>query len=164
MKSKTFLLPILGFAAAALLFSCAPKNDKEVNTDMVNISKSASGNAPAGNLPDIKFETDVHDFGNINQGQRVSYAFKFKNVGGSPLLISNATGSCGCTVPEWPKEPIQPGASGVINVEFNSEGKHDQQTKTVTLVTNCEPSTKIITIKAFVKSRPGDNESNQGGH
>lgn len=159
MKARTILLSLAGFGIAAFLFSCAPKNPKEVTTDMVNISASASGNSPAGNLPDIKFETEVHDFGTIEQGQRVSYAFKFKNVGGSPLVISNATGSCGCTVPEWPKDPVAPGESGVINVEFNSEGKHDKNTKTVTLITNCEPPTKIITITALVKSRPGDTES-----
>lgn len=157
MKARTFFLSILGFGIAAVLFSCAPKNQDEISTDMVNISSSASGSAPAGNLPVIKFETEEHDFGKIEQGQRVSYAFKFRNTGGSPLLISNATGSCGCTVPEWPKNPVAPGESGVINVEFNSEGKHDQQIKTVTLITNCEPPTKIITIKAFVNSRPGDN-------
>lgn len=155
MKARTYFLSLIGFAAAALLFSCAPKNGNEVTTAMVDI------NAPVGNQPNIKFETDVHDFGTIQQGQRVSYAFKFKNVGAEPLVISNATGSCGCTVPDYPKNPIAPGESGVINVEFNSEGKHDQQTKTVTLITNCEPPTKIITIKAFVKERPADKEAGQ---
>ena len=154
MKASTFFHSVIAFGIAAVLFSCAPKNEKEISTDLVNISKSASGNSPAGNLPQIKFETETHDFGTITQGQSVSYAFKFTNVGGSPLLISNATGSCGCTVPEWPKDLVQPGETGVINVVFNSEGKMDKQTKTVTLITNCEPPTKILTINALVKERP----------
>ena len=76
--------------------------------------------------------------------------FRFKNVGQSNLIISSAQGSCGCTVPEWPKEPIAPGAEGKIEVTFNSTGKQGLQNKTVTLVANTIPNTKVIVIKGEV--------------
>ena len=63
---------------------------------------------------------------------------------------TNANGSCGCTVPEWPSEPVKPGAEGKINVVFSSEGKSGLQEKTVTIVTNCEPATKVIRIKTEI--------------
>lgn len=80
-------------------------------------------------LTSISFEQERFNFGTIKEGEKVSYAFKFKNTGNRPLIISNAKGSCGCTVPQWPKEPIAPGGSGEIKVEFNSEkklGKNDK--------------------------------------
>jgi hypothetical protein len=109
----------------------------------------------------MKFEVMEHDFGKISQGERVSYAFKFKNVGGSDLLISEAHGSCGCTVPDYPKNAIAPGAESVVNVEFNSEGKHGKQEKTVTLTTNCEPNTIVITIHAEVLEPAKGADGNQ---
>jgi hypothetical protein len=146
---KTILIPVLAFVFAVGISSCAPKSNK-VSTDMVDITKTASGEAPTGKDPVMKFEVETHDFGKISQGERVSYAFKFKNVGGSDLIISEAHGSCGCTVPQFPHDPVAPGQEEVINVEFSSEGKHGLQEKTVTLTTNCSPNTKVITIKADV--------------
>ncbi len=146
---KRIFISVFALTVALGFDSCAPKNDN-INTDMVDISATASGNAPAGKAPVMKFEVEEHDFGKISQGERVSYAFKFKNIGGSDLLISEAHGSCGCTVPDYPKTPIPPGTEAVVNVEFNSEGKHGKQEKTVTLTTNCEPNTKVITIHAEV--------------
>ena len=80
----------------------------------------------------------------------VSTNFKFKNVGKSDLIISSAQGSCGCTVPEWPKEPIKPGEEGKIAVTFNSTGKQGKQNKTITLVANTIPNTKVIALKGDV--------------
>jgi len=96
------------------------------------------------------FKDDKHDFGKIMQGEKVAYSFVFKNSGGSDLVISSAQGSCGCTVPTYPKELVKPGQEGKIDVVFNSEGKSGLVEKTVTLVTNCNPSTKILTISATV--------------
>ena len=69
-------------------------------------------------LPAISFESDFHDFGEIQEGEVVNYTFKFTNEGEGPLIISNAQGSCGCTVPQWPRQPIAPGATGEIKVSF----------------------------------------------
>lgn len=130
-----------------LLFSC--NNQSEKDTDIVNNSASANGKINA-DLPEIKFEEEEFDFGKITQGEKVSHSFKFKNIGKKALIITTANGSCGCTVPEFPKEPIQPGEEGKIDVVFNSEGKRGYQEKTVTIVTNCEPATRVIRIKTEI--------------
>ncbi|MBI3519276.1 MAG: DUF1573 domain-containing protein [Bacteroidetes bacterium] len=137
-------------AASMLLFATACKeHSTEISTNDVMNTKSAEGTTNA-DLPDIKFEEESHDFGRITQGEKVAYGFKFKNTGGANLIISSANGSCGCTVPEYPKKPILPGEEATVNVVFSSEGKSGMVEKSVTLVTNCEPSTKIIYIKANI--------------
>jgi hypothetical protein len=111
---------------------------------------SAVGNAEKSKLPSFQFDEVTHDFGAINGGDIVSYSFKFKNIGKADLVISSATGSCGCTVPEYPKDPIPAGGSGVIKVTFDSNGKEGHQEKTVTLIANTIPNSKILTITATV--------------
>ena len=96
------------------------------------------------------FESLVWDFGEINQGDVVEYAFKFINSGKDPLIITNAKGSCGCTVPEWPRAPVAPGETGVIDVKFNSKGKNGKQNKRVTLTTNMVPSQQHLTVKGQI--------------
>jgi len=136
--------------AAILIFSSSCKEQStDISTNDVMNSKSADGTNNSS-LPDIKFEEETHDFGRITQGEKVTYAFRFKNTGGANLIISSATGSCGCTIPDYPKKPILPGEEAVVNVVFASEGKSGVVEKSVTLVTNCEPSTKIIYIKANI--------------
>lgn len=136
---------------AVILTSCG--NDKKesdgISTNDVTNSASADGSS-TGSGPNIKFEEEEHDFGRITQGEKVSFAFKFKNIGNSNLIISSAAGSCGCTVPEWPKEPILPGKEGKVNVIFSSEGKSGIQEKSITIITNCEPSTRIVKIKTDI--------------
>jgi hypothetical protein len=136
-------------AFALLLNSCSEKEHEGVDSSDVSNSASANGKIK-GNVPEIKFEEEVFDFGKITQGEVVSHDFKFMNIGNTNLIISGASGSCGCTVPKWPKEPILPGKEGKLNVVFSSEGKKGIMEKTVTVVTNCEPSTRIIRIKAEV--------------
>jgi hypothetical protein len=85
------------------------------------------------------------------EGEKVSHSFTFTNTGDNDLVISNARGSCGCTVPEWPKEPIAPGKSGKIDVVFNSDGKPGNAIKSVTVSTNTEPATHQLFITGFVK-------------
>lgn len=102
------------------------------------------------NATSIEFEKTIHNFGTLKEGASVSYTFKFKNTGKNPLLISNASGSCGCTVPKWPKEAIAPGASGEIQVTFNSRGKKGKQHKSVTLTANTDPANTRLYIKAEV--------------
>jgi uncharacterized protein DUF1573 len=80
-----------------------------------------------GKYPVMTFEKTEHDFGSIKSGDKVQYIFKFKNTGEADLLISKASGSCGCTVPEFPKDPVKPGQSAEMKVSFNSAGKHGQQ-------------------------------------
>ena len=140
MKAK-FYLVIPAFAL--LLNACGSGTEKgKLTTDVVNVNK--------GEAPVMTFEKELHDFGKITQGEKVVCFFKFKNTGKSNLVISSASGSCGCTVPEYPKEPIAPGAEGQIEVKFNSEGRQGTQSKSVTLVTNCEPNNVMIKITSEV--------------
>jgi len=107
-------------------------------------------NAIAGKLAIVAFDKEVHDFGTIAEGAIVETEFIVKNVGDSDLMIYEAKGSCGCTVPQPPKEPIQPGSSAPIKVSFNSKGKPGAQEKTVTLTTNTANGHEMFKIKANV--------------
>lgn len=104
--------------------------------------------------PDITFTEKSHDFGNINQGDVVEYTFKFKNTGNQPLVISNVTTTCGCTVPEWPKEPIAPGKSSNITAKFNSAGKMGQQNKVITVESNAVSGTTTVALISNVQEKP----------
>ncbi len=98
----------------------------------------------------IEFSKDVHDYGNIKNGGNGTCTFEFKNTGTEPLTISQAKGSCGCTVPEWPKEPIAPGETGVITVKYDTK-RTGAISKSVTILSNAsnEP-TKVLKIKGNV--------------
>ena len=102
------------------------------------------------NAPEFNFEQETYDFGTIKQGDRVNYEFKFTNTGKEPLVISRAKGSCGCTVPKWPKEPIMPGEEAVIRVAFNSKGRSGKQRKTVTITSNAKTTNKRLFITGNV--------------
>jgi hypothetical protein len=106
---------------------------------------------PDGPLPKFDFAQESHDFGEIKEGDIVNKVFTFRNTGDVPLIISSANASCGCTVPQWPKEPIPVGGSGEIKVQFNSRGKPGIQNKTVTITANTYPTTTRLRIKANVK-------------
>jgi uncharacterized protein (DUF58 family) len=112
----------------------------------------------------IEFEKEVHDYGNIKYGANGTCTFEFKNTGNAPLIISKATGSCGCTVPSWPKEPIAPGAKGTITVKYDTK-RPGPISKSVTITSNAgnEPS-KVIRIKGTVGPAPeGTTPTNNAG-
>jgi hypothetical protein len=100
--------------------------------------------------PVIEFNETEFDFGPIEEGERVSYVFKFTNTGDAPLLITEAKGSCGCTVPSFPKVPIMPGEGSEIEVEFNSKGKLGKQTKRITITANTTPAQTFLTMSGMV--------------
>ena len=107
--------------------------------------------APSGPITTISYDKTEYNFGNIDAGRKYTTAFKFKNTGAEDLLISEAIGSCGCTVPSWSQEPIKPGKTGEIKVEFDTKGRYGEQLKTVTVTTNTEPNKNVLTIKSNVK-------------
>lgn len=153
MKKIAFVL-----VGALALASCGGEQNTEkeatIDTDVVANPATADveeGAADGVDVPEFTFETEVHDFGTIVQGEKVAYAFKFKNTGKADLIITSAKGSCGCTVPEWPQDPVAPGAEGVIDVVFNSDGKSGQQNKKVTIVANTVPNTKVLAINGMVE-------------
>jgi len=147
MNMKTLYTLLL---SAIVLASCSNTDDKKITTDLVNNPLTAEKNADQVDMPKIELSQDFFDFGEMNQKESVSTEFVIKNTGDAPLLIRSAKGSCGCTVPEWPKEPVAVGEEAVIKVTFNSGNKKGKQNKTVTLVTNAIPSTKVLTIKGTV--------------
>ena len=124
--------------------------ENSINPSVIENPATASDGNVKNNVPVLKFESDKHDFGTIIEGEKVSFAFNFKNVGRGDLVIRAAQGSCGCTVPEYPKEAIKPGESGVINVTFNSEGKEGEQMKTIDVISNTMPNVYKLTITASV--------------
>lgn len=125
--------------------------EEAVAQDAQGETASADAGKTDEALPVITFEDTEHDFGTIKEGDVVEHVFKFKNTGEAPLVIQNATAPCGCTVPTWTKEPIPPGGTGEIVVQFNSKGKVGQQTKQVTITANTKPEVSQVTIKAFVE-------------
>jgi hypothetical protein len=101
--------------------------------------------------PVLTWEKVEHDFGDINQGDKVSHTFKFVNTGTEPLIITNVEVTCGCTVPKgWPRDPIMPGDKGELDVMFNSTGKHGKQTKVVTVVSNATLGNSQVTFSATI--------------
>lgn len=109
---------------------------------------------PSGPKTKMTFGESTYNFGTVTEGEKVEHIYKFKNTGNDPLIISNAQGSCGCTVPQWPKEPIAPGKSGEIKVVFDSKGKAGKQNKTVTITANTEPAATTINITGEVLKNP----------
>jgi hypothetical protein len=116
-----------------------------------------------GPKTDIQFAEMEHDFGVIDQNTTNPKVFTFTNTGSEPLIISNAKGSCGCTVPDYPREPIAPGETGDIKVVYSPGNQANQQTKSITITANTEPATTVLRIKANVT--PGeDTEAAPGRH
>lgn len=114
----------------------------------------SSKEATAGKMPKIELkEKQVFDFGEITEGDTVEHDFQFTNVGEFPLIINNITASCGCTTPEWPREPIAPGQQSAIKVRFNSKGKVGLNNKTVTIFANTEPAMSDLQFRVMVKPK-----------
>jgi hypothetical protein len=106
-----------------------------------------------GEFPAIEIAEANFDFGTINQGDKVEHVFKFKNIGKNDLYVMNAQASCGCTIPEWTKEPVKPGNNGEIKIKFDSTGKSGEVQKTVTLMTNTEAGSELITFKVNILTK-----------
>ena len=142
---RTFFITSL---VAITLASCSSATDRIKSSD-----DAASGTeAMMDALPTIAFVEEFHDFGEVQEGEVVEHTFTFTNEGEGPLIISNAQGSCGCTVPDWPRQPIAPGQKGQIKVSFNSTGRAGRQDKRVTLTTNAVPQSKVLNITSNVIS------------
>lgn len=141
-----------------IFINCGDDASKKIKSQNVEKAKERDQGIKAGG-PELKFEKTEHDFGTINEGEIVETTFKFQNTGKTELIITSAKGSCGCTVPEWPKEPILPGDSGEIKVKFNSTSRTNLQQKQVTLITNTDQGKEILKIKATVAPKAKINQN-----
>jgi hypothetical protein len=141
---------ILSIAVMGILFSSCEEESKALSPGIVTNDATAEEGAASEAMPKIKFEKDLYDFGEISQGEKVSFSYSFTNTGDADLVITSAQGSCGCTVPTWPKEPIKAGATAQIDVVFDSNGKSGKQHKQVTIVANTTPATNVVALTGSV--------------
>ncbi len=124
------------------------KEDGKIHAiDQKKAQESTSSNLPSTVMTFKEYE---HHFGTLNEGDKPEHIFTFTNDGSEPLVLEKCKGSCGCTVPTCPKEPIPPGGSGEIKVVFNSKGKKNHQEKRVTITANTEPISTVLKIIADV--------------
>lgn len=127
MNTRAF---IVIFLFIVFCIGCKPDSgNKKVDPELINNPVSATSTEDTSKIPVFEFETENHEFGSIKEGDVVSFDFKFRNAGKAPLIITQASASCGCTVPEYSKDPIAPAENGFIKVTFNSEGKHGMTSK-----------------------------------
>ena len=140
----------VSFSCNDLVKKVEDEKEDRISAKLVNNPITAEKGKQTVLLPELSFDKLQHNFGKINQGESVSHQFVFTNTGQAELIINNAKGSCGCTVPKWPRKPIAPGESEEIKVTFNSAGKSGKQSKTITLVTNAIPNTTVLTISANI--------------
>lgn len=163
---KSLRFGLIALSSVALLAACgddadtdavrdAARDATEVATDATATASSAAvaTAAPSGPTTEMAFEEDVFDFGTVTEGEKVKHTYEFKNTGDEPLILSNAVGSCGCTVPKWPREPIAPGSTGEIVVEFNSQGKQGQRDQKVTLTANTVPAQTVLSLQGTVDAK-----------
>lgn len=146
---KTSIVMIFALSALTLVSCGTESSSSKINKENLlkaaqrdkDISRGAAG---------ISFDSEEFDFGTVNEGDVVNHSFLVTNSGKSDLVITNAKASCGCTVPTWPKEAIGPGESAQIAIKFNTAGKKNKQTKTVTLTTNTAKGIETLKIKGMV--------------
>ncbi|GAB3825697.1 DUF1573 domain-containing protein [Pontibacter rugosus] len=163
MKKNLFLAA--GLAVALFATSCDSNN---AGNDTVAVTNNTAAEAPAQTIenPNVVAENEVvpaedaavmafeqteYDFGTIKQGETVDHTFEFTNTGKTPLIIENASATCGCTAPDWTRTPVAPGEKGFVAVKFNSTGKVGQQQPTVTIRANTQPNIVKVAMKGSVE-------------
>ncbi len=147
---------LLLFILTGVIFACSDNPSSKVKKE--NLEKAKEQMAKMNKFPVMHFDYTEVDFGNHNEGEILDTVFVFTNTGEAPLIISKVKSSCGCTVPEWPKEPIKPGEKGRIVVKFNTNHKTGNQVKTITIHSNEKQLTRTLKIKARVKPKKHNSE------
>lgn len=115
-------------------------NKELLSTELIQNPETAQESKPNIQMPVIEYEDTDIEFGTINEGDTMRHEYKFTNIGDAPLIIASLKPSCGCTAGRFPKEPIQPGESGMVEVIFNSAGKPGRQEKSMAVITNANPA------------------------
>ena len=140
---------LLTLAFSCLLFSC----DIRKNRSNPDAKASDSSAQVFKDSTTVQMIDSVYDFGKVTDGEKVEFSFRFKNTGNHPLIVSSATASCGCTVPEKPEGPIKAGETGFIKVVFNSQGRVGDVHKEVTVTSNAYPVFPILELKGQVEAK-----------
>lgn len=165
---KQFKPVLLALAVIALFTGCQQGNQDAREAARQEIESANQPNSiqnavqspttPTGPTTSMTFNEERFNFGTVVEGEKVSHTFEFTNTGDEPLILSNARGSCGCTVPKWPREPIQPGESSEVTVEFNTKNKRGQRSQKVTITANTNPPETFIYLEGQVE--PAATEPN----
>ena len=166
MKLLSIKLLMLVVILGTVLTSCADKESEKriaelearladleggpATTPVATTPTVAPNTKPEGPLPVMEWVGIEHDFGTIIEGEKVTHVYKFKNTGAVPLIIETVRPSCGCTAPNWSKEPVPVGGTGEVEVVFDSKGKPNAQNKTVTVTSNAWPKSTVLRFKTFV--------------
>lgn len=145
------LIYTLGFVACLSTLSIAQEGHSA--NDGHNHGAATTATTAPASTAEIKFDKMVHDYGDIKQGDNGECVFKFKNVGKEPLIITMCQGSCGCTVPQCPKDPILPGKSGEIKVKYDSN-RVGPISKSVSVQSNSKTGTQTLQIKGNIAAKP----------
>ena len=154
MRKFILIISVIFLTACGSQVSDLELRVAKLETEIASMRKGGGSTiVPAGAFPKFTFEQEEHNFGQIRDGDIVSHTFRFTNSGEAPLIISKATAACGCTVPQWPKQPIPVGGSGEIQVQFDSSNKPGMQNKVVTITANTESKVKKLLIRAQVNPR-----------
>jgi hypothetical protein len=172
---KNFVKVALILGLAPAIFSCSSNNlEKRIENLETRIAGLETKNVkPAPDLqalqdnqiaaveetvtgpaPSFKFEHEEYDFGSVKEGEVVNHTFAFTNNGEAPLIIESASASCGCTVPDWTREPIPVGGKGEIKVRFDSKNKSGMQSPTISITANTNPKMKQLRLKGTVATKP----------
>ncbi|KUO67167.1 MAG: hypothetical protein APF83_13705 [Lutibacter sp. BRH_c52] len=144
-KNSIVIVALLSLA----FVSCKDNASAKIDAANLETAKERDAKISIGTAI-IEFDTKDYDFGTVNEGEVVEGIFKISNKGKTDLIITNASASCGCTVPEWPKDPIKPGDSGELKFSFDSKGRTGKQSKTITLQTNTADVTETLRIGGTV--------------
>ena len=145
MKKRSLIALV---SISLITFSCKEKATEKIEN--ANVEAAAVRDASANKMAVMSFDKTFHDFGQITQGTPQQTVFTFTNTGDAPLIITDATSSCGCTIPDYPKNtPIAPGQQGQMVVNFNGSGQN-QVTKTINVQANTANGSELLKIQAFV--------------
>jgi hypothetical protein len=154
MMTKTLLMAV---AILATLSSCDVRTKDKIDSNAVAIAAGTDPTslpaAPTAPPTTVEVIDTLYNFGTVAEGSIVEFSFRFKNTGTNPLVISNASASCGCTVPEKPEAPVKPGEIGVIKVKFDSNGRAGSAYKTVTVLSNAAPGFPELVLKGEVTAK-----------
>jgi len=156
---------LLLFIVLSVLFqNCNDTNQDEKRLEEVQINRNeikdiirnpvtANAETDSINVAKMTFEKDTFFFGEVDEGAVINHKFKFTNTGNVPLLIHDARSTCGCTIPQWPKAPIQPGEGGVLKVKFDTDNKDGYQDKPVTVLANTYPNSTVVHVVGKVNKK-----------